>query len=1047
MGADSNQEQPGGGYASRRTDTSDDSSSDTDAGKRKRSREEDSTCPPPGLNLLQQVPAVPKEPEDAELDNGFETLHLSDVRKGSATQEPVQERKEAKPEVGTQKPNPASASVLPKEEITEQDTTGGDCKRQKPTMPKHLKNFEHHKLTEVEYNLVDIANLAFLNYGEQSRQYAEAIQRFKHHMQLAPVRDASVTCRNQYQMALQINGTDSEAAKKAGQAWHTSEDRFHNELRRLAGQMPTAIKTFMEEQGFPLPAQPQAIAGNQARAEPEEAPQSRIEPPAPPPLREVVDLRERCINAITLICQKNGSSKSWEMLISLGMRSLEMEYSHKTETKFLSEHVKTYYEDGVPCAKELWNDTTMLDPAYKHLLHDPRPVLTTDQVETVYRECGLKKELYDACTDRIKEALKYIYPDVQVYWCVKYTVWHSDKSKQPCQWHGYWIKGMYDARMKKVCDAAVARGQWWDGTKSNASQWYGRQQRSSSRSRAGGYKHAWEGTSGWENYRSNNRSSSRPVREPSVRRPVREPSVRREEPAVREVRFPATDYRLNQSRREQTPQRRNGWETEERKPLAQLVAETKAKYKKLDLNEEVVRFCQRPGCDRFCYPGKTHCCFMCKDFSPEENPDLWEPHTEHCCMNMQIQLDVAWNGKITTSEDTYPVPVVREKAQRRPRRYGETHGKGFCMKCLWRRGTEKFPLKDPCTICGGPPNHHGGCCKVPSSIEELCERNQYNCEWIGPMGSISLPGGSRNNHRDTEERDRVYQDQFGNRMRNPPILVRPRTLEDKLILMDQRKQQQRPQSTREERQPSDREPRHHPTALSAGPRAEAFGTWRTGFDPEYGQQDRQQDRGQDQDYQQDRQQDRRQDRYQDRRPPVLRSRPRQERTIFLAFAGDGMWPGGNPKDPDRAVYTSRPYGIIKCHELSDPEDECYSKRGHTGKLPALAKYVVRHQDFRHIIKRMVTEVENQFKHEDAAYISFVCSRGKHRSQSMLHIVSLIFEHLNINYQVERNSNRHSRCKHYCGECNGDWHEADKTQVIDLALAFCERYVDWGKLTN
>ena len=604
MAADSNQEQPGGGYAPRRREPSDDSSSDTDAGKRKRSREEDSTCPPPGLNLMQQEPAVPKEPDDAELDDGFETLHLSDVRKGSATQEPEQERKEAKPEVGTQKPNPASASVLPKEEITEQETTGGDCKRQKPTMPKYLKHFEHMKLTEVEYNMVDLVSLALLNYGEQSREHAEALQRFKHHMQLAPARDQSLSLRNQFQMAVKINGETSDVARKAGQAWHKSEERYHNELRNLAGQLPKAVKIFMEEQGFPLQAQPQEIAGNKASAEPEEAPQSKIRPPATPPLRGLVDLRERTINDITLISQKYGSSKSWEMLISLGMKSLEMEYSHKTETRYLTEHVNTYYEDGVPCAMDLWNDSiSLIEPMYKNLLHDPRPVLTKDQVETVYRECGLKGELYDACTERIKEALKYIYPDVHIYWCVKYSVWHSDKSKQPCQWHGFWMQGMFDKRMKKVCDAAVKRGQWWDGTKSNAAQWYGKQQRSSSRSHAGSYKHAWEGTAEWGNYRNNNRSNSRPVREPSVRR---------EEPAVREVRFAATDYRLNQPRREQTPRRRNGWETEERKSVAQLVAETKAKYDKLDLNE-VVKFCQRPGCDRFCYPDKTHCCYLCKN--------------------------------------------------------------------------------------------------------------------------------------------------------------------------------------------------------------------------------------------------------------------------------------------------------------------------------------------------------------------------------------------------------------------------------------------------
>ena len=167
----------------------------------------------------------------------------------------------------------------------------------------------------------------------------------------------------------------------------------------------------------------------------------------------------------------------------------------------------------------------------------------------------------------------------------------------------------------------------------------------------------------------------------------------------------------------------------------------------------------------------------------------------------------------------------------------------------------------------------------------------------------------------------------------------------------------------------------------------------------------------------------------------------------MSFAGDGQWPNGNPKDPDRAVFLTRPYVTINCHELSDPEKECYSKRGHTGKLPALSKYVVNHHDFRHIIKRMIREVETQVWYDNAAYICFVCSRGKHRSQSMLHIVSLIFDHLNINYQVERSSNRHSQCDHYCGECNGDWHEADKTQVVDLALAFCERYVDWEKLTS
>ena len=218
------------------------------------------------------------------------------------------------------------------------------------------------------------------------------------------------------------------------------------------------------------------------------------------------------------------------------------------------------------------------------------------------------------------------------------------------------------------------------------------------------------------------------------------------------ARFPVTDYRLNhQSRQEQVPRHRDGWMSQEKKPLAQLVSETKEKYDKVDLTKKI-EFCERPGCDRLVYAGKSFCSFRCKDFEPKSNPELVEPHTEHCCMNMQIQLDIIWNGKITTSEDSYPVPWIREKTARRPKTTRENIGKGWCVKCMWRRGTEKFPLANTCTTCGGEPNHHGGCCKVPSSVEELCDRNQYKCDWFGPMGAISLPEGDQN----TEERDRVY---------------------------------------------------------------------------------------------------------------------------------------------------------------------------------------------------------------------------------------------------------------------------------------------------
>ena len=170
---------------------------------------------------------------------------------------------------------------------------------------------------------------------------------------------------------------------------------------------------------------------------------------------------------------------------------------------------------------------------------------------------------------------------------------------------------------------------------------------------------------------------------------------------------------------------------------------------------------------------------------------------------------------------------------------------------MWRRGTETFPLAKTCSICGGEPNHHGGCSKVPSSIEELCDRNQYNCDWFGPMGSISMSGGERNDAVKTEERDRVYQDQLGRKMSNPPILQRPRTTRENIELMNlaKRRHQERP-------------PMRHPIALSAGPDAEVSGTWRTGFN---------------------RQPDRQQDRYQDRQrdrvpPPGLRSQD-QEKTI------------------------------------------------------------------------------------------------------------------------------------------------------------------------
>ena len=64
---------------------------------------------------------------------------------------------------------------------------------------------------------------------------------------------------------------------------------------------------------------------------------------------------------------------------------------------------------------------------------------------------------------------------------------------------------------------------------------------------------------------------------------------------------------------------------------------------------------------------------------------------------------------------------------------------------------------------------------------------------------------------------------------------------------------------------------------------------------------------------------------------------------------------------------------------------------------------------------------------------------------MLQIVSLILNDLDVNYQVERSSNRHSPCDHHCGECNGDWHHTDETQVVELAYALCGKYVDWAKL--
>ena len=175
MAADSNQEVQGGGFTPRETSGSDDSSSDTnEESSRKRSREEDSESPPPGLVLQQLPPAssvTPTNLGEVEL-KGLETLKLNEER-APTDQEPECEPKEAKHDGEAQKPNLACASVRPKEEPTELEPSGGNTKRLKATLPKHLTHFEHMQLTEVEYGMLEDLSLTVSIYGDQNVQYAE----------------------------------------------------------------------------------------------------------------------------------------------------------------------------------------------------------------------------------------------------------------------------------------------------------------------------------------------------------------------------------------------------------------------------------------------------------------------------------------------------------------------------------------------------------------------------------------------------------------------------------------------------------------------------------------------------------------------------------------------------------------------------------------------------------------------------------------------------------------------------------------------------------
>ena len=178
-------------------------------------------------------------------------------------------------------------------------------------------------------------------------------------------------------------------------------------------------------------------------------------------------------------------------------------------------------------------------------------------------------------------------------------------------------------------------------------------------------------------------------------------------------------------------------------------------------------------------------------------------------------------------------------------------------------------------------------------------------------------------------------------------------------------------------------------------------------------------------------------------PPPVTSQKR----VILAFAGDGWWQDNRAKDPDAFAYTARPFHRICCKGLSDPEGESWKVRAHTGRFPKISWYTAMNREFRHIMQEAVNEIFYQFNQSNEAYICFTCSRGKHRSVSAMHCMTLIFDFYGIKYEERRRRNLHSPCHHFCGQCNGDWDDEQIRRVRNAALDTCGNHIDWQALAN
>ena len=176
-----------------------------------------------------------------------------------------------------------------------------------------------------------------------------------------------------------------------------------------------------------------------------------------------------------------------------------------------------------------------------------------------------------------------------------------------------------------------------------------------------------------------------------------------------------------------------------------------------------------------------------------------------------------------------------------------------------------------------------------------------------------------------------------------------------------------------------------------------------------------------------------------------------QKTVILAFAGDGWWqsPQGRrePKDPDSGMYMKSPFKVICTKGLSDPEGESWKKKAHTGRFPVISWYTACNREFRSIMKETVKEILYQFNYSTEAYICFTCSRGKHRSVSAMHLLTLIFDYYGIKYEERRRRNHYSPCEHLCGACNGNWEPEQVEKIRDAALDTCANQIDWAALRS